>query len=260
MTINQSQRKAPFFRFTFCFLRASFFARTEHGPSSGDHPVTRSDGQTSGEDKRQKDNNKPIVVYQYNRLFYYLPFPKNMRSLYYYYYCVFSLSSFISSITAYRIGDPVDTELAWDAQPPVDVLRVQMPRFAVDSQAQLTVNSDTANTVTLSFEDGLWGMPAVSFQSLERLVVQFVYSAGAIHAIHSEPHYYSNSQEQSAFTVQYIWMEEPHVNPETGQIVLFLVLFVVTARMVWSVLLKDASRPEHRTSDHYHVSAVPKYE
>ena len=166
----------------------------------------------------------------------------------------------LPTTTAYRIGDPVDTQVAWDTTQPIPV--TQMPRFAIDSQTQVPLpgNDDaTASSyATFSFEDGLWGLPAVTMTpTLERLVVQFVYSAGAIHSIHSEPVYNDELKHQQlkpAFLVHYVWTEEPHVTPEAGQAVMFLVGFGVSVWIVWTVL--NTSEATSSSSS----SAIPKYE
>ncbi len=174
--------------------------------------------------------------------------------------CLFLFYS-TTTTNAYRMGEPVDTALAWDSQP---AFLAQMPRFAIQSQSQIQVPS-SAQYVTFSLEDGLWGLPAVKLtSSFERLVVQLVYSAGAIQAIHSEPVYRNELEDDSKpafFTVEYRWIEEPHVTPEAGQTIMFLVVVAVSVWIVWTVLMStDGSTLSSEQIGHSSFSAIPKYE
>jgi hypothetical protein len=142
----------------------------------------------------------------------------------------------------------------------------QMPRFAINSQSQIQVPS-SAQFVTFSLEDGLWGLPAIKLtNSFERLVVQLVYSAGAIQAIHSEPVYRNENKQKDDskpifFTVEYRWIEEPHVTPEAGQTIMFLVVVAVSVWIVWTVLMAtEAITTSAEQIEHSSVSAIPKYE
>ncbi|GAX14623.1 hypothetical protein FisN_6Lh407 [Fistulifera solaris] len=176
--------------------------------------------------------------------------------------CLFLVFAIFSAPTsAYRMGEPVDTTLAWDSQP---AFLAQMPRFAIHSQTQIQVPS-SAHFVTLSLEDGLWGLPAIKLtSSLERLVVELVYSAGAIQAIHSEPVYRNEQEDDSKpafFTVEYRWIEEPHVTPEAGQTIMFLIVVTVSVWIAWAVLMStEGSTLSAEQIHHSSFSAIPKYE
>lgn len=152
---------------------------------------------------------------------------------------------------AYRLGDPIDTELSIDGAPPKDVYRSHMPHFGIRSRPEFALKS--GSSFTLSFEDGLWILPMIYIETprgdkLSSLEVTFVYSKsghGMIHSVSCTPSYgekknkssareETTSTEDGTFRLKYVWIEEEDVNLAAGQSIMYLIVFVST--MIFSIL------------------------
>jgi len=141
----------------------------------------------------------------------------------------------LPTITAYRLGDVVDTDLVIDGVAS-DALRNQRPLFGIDSKTtEPFVSESIKRSFSLQFEEGLWTLPTASLKqngeslSLEAIQVRFVYSrsgVGAIHAVQSNAVYGPSSA--SAFYVEYHWIAEEAVHLQTGFTVMFLAVLVAS--------------------------------
>ena len=99
-------------------------------------------------------------------------------------HCLLLLLMIVSDASAYRVGDVVDTDVLIDAVQS-DALRIQMPMFGVDWTSRVRFEvPDSARTVSLQFEDGLWTTHVYAMKSegqfLERFQVQFTYSKSVL--------------------------------------------------------------------------------
>jgi hypothetical protein len=182
-----------------------------------------------------------------------------------------------TTVSAYRVGDAVDTDIRL-ASGTQDALRSQMPQFGVSSKANFRFEDQ--DSFSLQFEDGLRGLPWVSLvkykgQALEKLVVTFVYSksgGGTIHTVLSEPVYQETTarpQQAGSFQVQYVWVEEANVHLHAGQAVMFLAVFLASLYFIcYSCGLVEADGPRNNggsSNDSWNVpqataGAVPKWD
>ena len=120
----------------------------------------------------------------------------------------------------------MDTDVRWDSGVS-DALRSEMPRFGIPTSTPFNVQG---NTFSLVLEDGLWGIPAVPItnsrqQKLQKVVISFVYSEGAIHTLTSQAEYGKEETSSDTFSVEYQWIREEDVRLKGGQFVLLLLVF-----------------------------------
>lgn len=164
--------------------------------------------------------------------------------------------------SAYRTGDAVDTDVVMDGWP-WDALRSQMPKFGINTKVHFDMDltsqggSDEEEeegrryrTFALLFEDGLRSIETRPYeknniwrgqgQTLERVLVKFIYSksgTGMIHSVSSTAVYKSASTASSSsssnsnsnsrrFRVEYEWQEEEAVRLTVGSVVMFLAVFL----------------------------------
>ena len=140
---------------------------------------------------------------------------------------------------AYHQGDLVDVELEG-----VDLLTAESPRFGIASKA--SISREDLDRVSLSFQDGLWGLPVYSLQSykkfLSRIDITFVYSQGQIHSIESEAKY--EDAEYENIRLHYDWVKEPEVQLKAGaSVVMLFVVLCSVLFFIWACDLSDQSIP-----------------
>lgn len=119
-----------------------------------------------------------------------------------------------------------------------DALRSQMPKFGINTKVHfdMEIPDDRRKyrTFTLLFEDGLRSIETRPFhnwrqETLERVVVKFVYSKsgkGMIHSVSSTGIYKASPASPGRFRVEYEWQEEEAVRLNVGSCVMFLAVFL----------------------------------
>ena len=119
-----------------------------------------------------------------------------------------------------------------------DALRSQMPKFGINTKVhfEMDMHDDGREyrTFALLFEDGLRSIETRPYQnrkreSLDRVVIRFVYSKsgiGMIHSVSSTAVYKSNPPVARRFRVEYEWQEEEAVRLSVGSIVMYLAVFL----------------------------------
>jgi hypothetical protein len=148
------------------------------------------------------------------------------------------------AVTAYRMGDVVNTEISFTGQEPKDTLRSQMPRFGRPTRATVDLPPDTSQpqTIGISFQEGLWGLPSLPVENSRHQVlftalVTFVYDSsesGTIHAVHVKPSYREANQQDEedqgkrSFRIRYKWVQETTAAVVAGQAIMYLLVFLAT--------------------------------
>lgn len=109
---------------------------------------------------------------------------------------------------------------------------------------------------SLSFEEGLHSLPYVDGQSLEQLIVTFIYSksgGGRIHSVTSkaiqQPHN-NKFDKKKEIEVVFDWVEEAAVDLEAGTSVMFLAVLVVSILFLLQLCMMDHSDDDD--DDHNH--------
>jgi hypothetical protein len=186
-----------------------------------------------------------------------------------------SFSSRAGLATAYRIGDAVDTNVKYGSIDGLGVLRRQRPLFGKDSIAVFDLHPDLEESFTMTFEDGLWGLPSIPLSTntassrsssllLSSWTVYFVFSKstgnGEIHKVtHSTPEYkpMNDRDEESSFSVHYKWIEEPEVNVDAGRTMLMAIVLIASVFIIASTLFDDDPPNDSANGS---VRSIPKIE
>jgi len=146
-------------------------------------------------------------------------------------YCISSSSSSKSCLftDAYRVGDVVDAAVSIRSALTVDLLMANQPQFGMKKTIHLP---RLPERFSLSFEEGLHSLPYVDGQSLEQLIVTFVYTKSGGGRIHSVTSKAVRSQRKfdpkRQIEVLFDWVEEEDVDIEAGATVMFACAFVVS--------------------------------
>ena len=190
---------------------------------------------------------------------------------------VCSILALHHAASAYRIGDAVDTDLVMDGFM-WDALRSQMPKFGINTKVHFDMDlADSADedrryrTFALLFEDGLRSVETRPYektawrgqaQTLERVLVKFVYSksgTGMIHSVSSTAVYKtenaasSNNNNSRRFRVEYEWQEEEAVRLTVGSVVMFLAVFLSSIVFLFQTCgLNDGDPVEIMEEDYHH--------
>jgi hypothetical protein len=155
------------------------------------------------------------------------------------------------SVTAYRLGELVDTEIQINEIERSSPLLHQSPKFGLQWEKVIIFEKNNllskidaddqqeARTVSFHYEDGLWSLPTLSLikqnygkqpQYLDGLTVQFVVTksgAGAIHAVSMNDVAYI-SEHKPSFHVKYEWVEEKLVSSSNGNTIMFLMVLLTS--------------------------------
>jgi len=134
--------------------------------------------------------------------------------------------------SSYRVGDVVDT-IVRTPEESTDALNSQMPLFGVPSSAIFT---ELPERLSLAFQEGLRPLPWIEMydhkkRPLKEMTVTFVYSKsgdGTIHAVSSETKYSDARSDSEGFRVKYQWKEEEEVDLQSGAVVMFLAVCIVS--------------------------------
>ena len=148
--------------------------------------------------------------------------------------------SFWVSVSAYSIGDKVDTLVHYDDHE-TSALRPQMPKFGLESTVDFHLKDDV-DTFSLWFEDGLRGIPVYRLhrgssstrEVLESLTIEFVHSDSEIHAVSAKP-VYAEKDDRGLLRVSYKWSAEPTVNVEAGKGIMMLCVVLVSLYIIFQV-------------------------
>lgn len=178
-------------------------------------------------------------------------------------------------VSAYCIGDAVDTDLVMDGFM-WDALRSQMPKFGINTKVHFDMDlADSADedpryrTFALLFEDGLRSVETRPYektawrgqtQTLERVLVKFVYSksgTGMIHSVSSTAVYKaenaaSSSNNSRRFRVEYEWQEEEAVRLTVGSVVMFLAVFLSSIVFLFQTCGLNDGDPIDALEEDYH--------
>lgn len=146
---------------------------------------------------------------------------------------ILHLCLLFSPITeAYRRGEPIDTDLRLNNLIS-EAHSHQQPRFGVNSHTKLQ-DVSKYDFVSLSFEDGLWGLPTFAVRQsaqrhLYRIVVTFIYTRNSLESIQGEA-VYRNPQEHENDRVQveYHWIREQELSMQAGGFVVMLVVLLTS--------------------------------
>lgn len=177
---------------------------------------------------------------------------------------VFVVVTIFQGSHSYRIGDAVDTNVRYGGSE-TDALRRQQLLFGIDSLAEFEVKDDV---FSLTFEDGLWGLPGIKIvngkdQVLQGWEIDIVYSKagdGDIHAVSYKDPVYADDRRE-VFQVLYHWVPEPDVLVAEGQTTMFLCVIAASFLIMYTMML-EAEQHKAAGSNGTHGSshAVPKYE
>lgn len=180
--------------------------------------------------------------------------------------------------TAYRVGDAVDTGVKYGPVDGQGVLRRQRPLFGKESIAVFELHPDLEESFTMTFEDGLWGLPTIpltinaassgsSSSLLSSWTVYFVFSKstgnGEIHKVtHSAPEYKpkNDNDNESSFTVHYKWIEEPEVNVDAGRTMLMAIVLIASVFIIASTLFDDEPPNGFNGAANGSMRSIPKLE
>jgi hypothetical protein len=192
---------------------------------------------------------------------------------------IITLSSRGGLSSAYRVGDAVDTGVRYGSVDVLGVLRRQRPLFGKDSTAVFDLHPDLEEYFTMTFEDGLWGLPTVPLSAksassgsssttlLSSWTVYFVYSKstgnGEIHKVtHSTPEYkpMSDKVKESTFSVHYKWIEEPEVDVEAGRTMLMAIVLIASVIIIVSTLFDEEPPNGFNDAANGSLRSIPKLE
>eukprot|EP00536_Pseudo-nitzschia_multiseries_P010409 jgi/Psemu1/25934/gm1.25934_g len=133
---------------------------------------------------------------------------------------------------AYRVGDYVDAAVSTRSAVAIDLFLADRPQFGVSRTVHLP---RLPERFSMSFEEGLHVLPYVEGQSIEQLIVTFVYSqsgGGRIHSVASKvvplPHGRKGFDKDRDVEVVFDWVEQASVDLESGTAMMFLGAFVVS--------------------------------
>jgi hypothetical protein len=182
--------------------------------------------------------------------------------------------------SAYHVGEAVDTDAQIGSER-LGVLRRQTPLFGKDSTAEFELHEQ--DTFTMTFDDGLWGLPSIPMTSknpnaasssdsnspmlLSSWTLFFVFSksGGEIHKVSYDPPVYAprdtNSDPPTNFAVNYKWIEEAEPNVAAGQTMMMMIVIVASVIIIASSLsdegpLDGPASPPNGSSR----SSLPKLE
>lgn len=151
-----------------------------------------------------------------------------------------SLSSFFAE--AYRVGDYVDATVSTRSALTIDLFMADQPLFGVPRTVHLP---RLPQRFSMSFEEGYHSLPYLEAQSLEQLVVTFLYSksgGGRIHSVTSKairlPHNQKFDKKKD-IEVVFDWVEEASVDLEAGGAIMFLAAFVVSILFLLQLCIMD---------------------
>mmetsp|Transcript_2064 Transcript_2064/g.5491 ORF Transcript_2064/g.5491 Transcript_2064/m.5491 type:complete len:210 (+) Transcript_2064:62-691(+) len=135
-----------------------------------------------------------------------------------------------SLVEAYRIGDYVDAAVSTRSALVIDLFMADRPQFGVSRTVHLP---RLPERFSMSFEEGLHVLPYVEAQSLEQLIVTFVYSksgGGRIHSVASKAIARSSRKFDKSRDIDVVfnWVEEAEVDLESGAAVMFIGALVVS--------------------------------
>ena len=156
---------------------------------------------------------------------------------------------------AYRVGDSIDAAVSTRSSLTIDLLMANQPLFGLPRTVHLP---RLPERFSLSFEEGLHSLPYVDGQSLEQLIVTFVYSksgGGRIHSVTSKAIQQSKSNhrkfenKKKEIEVQFDWVEEAAVDLEAGSSVMFLAAFVVSILFLLQLCTMDHSDDDDDDDD-----------
>lgn len=184
-------------------------------------------------------------------------------------FCWSGFSSSSSLASAYRMGDAVDTDVSMDGFL-WDALRSQMPKFGINTKVhfEMDMPDDTREyrTFALLFEDGLRSIETRPYQnwkreSLERVVIKFIYSksgTGMIHSVSSSAVYKANPPVARRFRVEYEWQEEEAVRLTVGMVVMMLAVFLSSIVFLFQTCgLNDEGTVDYETDYDRPLSSSP---
>jgi hypothetical protein len=136
-------------------------------------------------------------------------------------------------VDAYRVGDVVDTVISTRSSNSIELLLNSRPLFGVPKTIQL---ARLPERFSMHFEEGLHSLPYVDGQTLEQLVVTFVYSRsgeGRIHSVTSKAVRTNaagggSGTKKTPIDIVFEWVEEEAVDLSSGTAVMFLAVMVVS--------------------------------
>lgn len=146
-------------------------------------------------------------------------------------YCIFSSSKSCLFVDAYLVGDVVDAVVSTRSALTIDLLMANQPQFGIRKTIHLP---RLPERFSLSFEEGMHSLPYVDGQSLEQLIVTFVYTKSGGGRIHSVTSKAVRSISQRKFDpkrqieVLFDWVEEEAADIEAGATAMFLAAFIVS--------------------------------
>jgi len=99
--------------------------------------------------------------------------------------------------------------------------------------------------LSIAFDEGFHNIPWLDVYNpnkynnekmLQSLIITIVYSGsdGNIHAVHRETKYQTPITNKKSFTVEYIWVEEADVDVQSGLLVMFGIVFIVSIMIIVS--------------------------
>ena len=139
---------------------------------------------------------------------------------------LFCLLLLLTPLDAYRRGDVIDTVLLTKDASGSTILQKDMPLFATASTS--VVKKVPSLMFSLGFEDGLYMLPWIRNERLEKLLVIISYSGGSIHSVSSRVVTSRERPDDDSFEIEYQWIEEAPLDIKTGISVMFLVTLVIS--------------------------------
>eukprot|EP00529_Nitzschia_sp_RCC80_P032185 CAMPEP_0113445502 /NCGR_PEP_ID=MMETSP0014_2-20120614/3220_1 /TAXON_ID=2857 /ORGANISM="Nitzschia sp." /LENGTH=220 /DNA_ID=CAMNT_0000336557 /DNA_START=268 /DNA_END=931 /DNA_ORIENTATION=- /assembly_acc=CAM_ASM_000159 len=157
-------------------------------------------------------------------------------------------------VDAYRVGDLVDAVVSTRSMTNIELLLNSRPLFGVPKTIQL---ARLPERFSMHFEEGLHSLPYVDGQTLEALVVTFVYSKsgdGRIHSVTSKAirtdagsarmAATGGREEKKPIDVVFEWVEEEAVDLSSGTSIMFLAVMMVSIIYLIQLCSIDSDRDD----------------
>ena len=152
------------------------------------------------------------------------------------------------------MGDLVDAVISTRSMTNIELLLSSRPLFGVPKTIQL---ARLPERFSMHFEEGLHSLPFVDGQSLEKLIVTFVYSKsgeGRIHSVTSKAirtdggsarMAVSGDREQAkSIDVVFEWVEEEAVDLSSGTSIMFLAVMMASIIYLIQLCSIDSDRDD----------------
>lgn len=167
---------------------------------------------------------------------------------------VIALVCSIWFVDAYRVGDLVDAVISTRSMTTIELLLSSRPLFGVPKTIQLARLSER---FSMRFEEGLHSLPFVDGQTLEKLIVTFVYSKsgeGRIHSVTSKAirtdggsariAAMGDREQKKPIDVSFEWVEEEAVDLSSGTSIMFLAVMMASVIFLIQLCSIDSDRDD----------------